>query len=202
MIRNIWAIGRNYRDHAKEMGAELPKKPLVFLKAGSTLTTLRDVPLFAGSKDIQHEVEIALRFGSTPDSNGHFLFDGAAVALDLTARDLQTEAKAGGLPWTAAKSFPHSCPISAMMGLSEEVPHFRFELEVNGEPRQKGDSRNMIFDFEMLRTYVQKNFPVEPGDLLLTGTPQGVAALKPGDKAIARLEASTSQKIRMEWIFR
>ena len=202
MIRNIWAVGRNYRDHAKEMGADLPEKPLVFLKAGSTSTTLRDVPLFTGSKDIHHEIEIALRFGSVPDSSGHLLFDGAAIALDLTARDLQSEAKAGGLPWTSAKSFPHSCPISGMMAVSGDVPHFQFELEVNGEPRQKGDTRNMIFDFETLRVYVQKNFPVEPGDLLLTGTPQGVAALKPGDTATARLESSTQQRIRMEWIFR
>lgn len=202
MIRNIWAVGRNYRDHAKEMGAAVPTKPMIFLKAGSTATVSRDVPLFTGSKDIHHEVEIALRFGSTPDANGKLLFDGAAVALDLTARDLQAEAKKGGLPWTLAKSFRHSCPISAMVAISNQVPHFKFELEVNGEKRQKGDTNDMIFDFETLRLYVQENFPVEPGDLLLTGTPEGVAALKAGDKVAAWFESSANHKVRMEWIFR
>ncbi len=202
MIRNIWAVGRNYKAHAKEMGAALPEKPMVFLKSGSSATVLRDVPLFTGSKDIHHELEIALRFGNVPDASGKLQFDGAAVCLDLTARDLQAELKKNSHPWTLAKSFRASCPISAMVAIPSEVPHFKFELAVNGETRQRGDTHDMIFDFETLRNYVFENFPVEPGDLLLTGTPEGVAALHPGDKAAAWFESSSGHKVRMEWFFR
>lgn len=216
MIRNIWAVGRNYKAHAKEMGAAVPTKPMIFLKAGSTATFQRDVPLFSASKDIHHELEIALRFGATADSEGRLTFDGAAIALDLTARDIQAELKANAHPWTLAKSFRKSCPLSSMIALpanesgastkeiqsESNVPHFKFELKVNGETRQRGDTRDMIFDFETLRRYVCDHFPVEPGDLLLTGTPEGVAALKPGDTATASCESADGHKVSMEWVFR
>ena len=190
--------------HAKEMGASVPDKPMIFLKAGSTATVLRDIPLFHGSKDIHHELEIALRFGSTPDASGRLQFDGAAIAIDLTARDIQAELKKNSHPWTLAKSFKYSCPISAFASLPAEIPHFKFELKVNGETRQSGDTHDMVFDFETLRAYVCENFPVEPGDLLLTGTPSGVAALKAGDKATAWFESVNGghQKVSMEWNFR
>lgn len=202
MIRNIWAVGRNYKAHAKEMGSAVPAKPMIFLKAGSAASQQRDIPLYSGSKDVHHELEIALRFGSTADSEGRLQFDGAAVALDLTARDIQAELKANAHPWTLAKSFKYSCPLSAMVALPSEIPHFKFELTVNGETRQKGDTHDMVFDFETLRKYVVDNFPVEPGDLLLTGTPEGVAALKPGDKASAWFKSTDNHEVRMEWVFR
>lgn len=215
MIRNIWAVGRNYKAHAKEMGTAVPTKPMIFLKAGSGATFQRDVPLFPASKDIHHELEIALRFGPTADSDGRLMFDGAAIALDLTARDIQAELKANQHPWTLAKSFRKSCPLSSMVALPLEapeisagsatvsnVPHFKFELKVNGELRQRGDTHDMIFDFETLRRYVYDHFPVEPGDLLLTGTPEGVAALKAGDTATASCESTDGHKVSMEWVFR
>lgn len=201
MIRNIWAVGRNYKAHAKEMGAAIPVKPLIFLKAGSSVTLLRDVPLYEASKDIHHELEIALRFGPTADSSGKLQFDGAAVGIDLTARDIQAELKANSHPWTLAKSFKYSCPLSAMVALPAAIPHFKFELTVNGEVRQSGDTKDMIFDFETLRKYVCENFPVEPGDLLLTGTPAGVGQLKPGDKASAWFKSDAGHEVRMEWVF-
>ena len=215
MIRNIWAVGRNYKAHAKEMGATVPSKPMIFLKAGSGATFQRDVPLFAASQDIHHEVEIALRFGAVADSDGRLTFDGAAIALDLTARDIQAELKANQHPWTLAKSFRKSCPLSSTVALpavtseasagaaaTSNVPHFKFELKVNGEVRQRGDTHDMIFDFEMLRRYVCDHFPVEPGDLLLTGTPEGVAALRAGDTAKASFESTAGHKVSMEWVFR
>lgn len=203
MIRNIWGVGRNYKAHAKEMGAPIPSKPMIFLKAGSGASFKRDIPLFHGTKDMHHELEIALRFGSVADENGHYHFDGAAVALDLTARDLQAELKKEGHPWTLAKSFKYSCPLSAMVALTgTRVPHFEFELKVNDEIRQRGSTLDMIFDFETLRKYVSKTFPVEPGDLLLTGTPEGVARLNPGDQASAWFKSDAGHEVRMEWVFR
>lgn len=202
MIRNIWAVGRNYGAHAKEMGAVVPSKPMIFLKAGSSATLKREVSLYPGSSDIHHEVEIALRFGTAVDSAGHPSFDGAALALDLTARDIQAKLKADAHPWTLAKSFKQSCPISPMIALTGLVPHFQFELAVNGEIRQIGDTHDMIFNFETLRKYVAENFPVEPGDLLLTGTPSGVGLLKAGDIATAVFKSTEGHEGHMEWVFR
>jgi acylpyruvate hydrolase len=201
MMKNIWAVGRNYAAHAKELGHSVTAKPMIFLKAGSCGAVARDIPLWRGSNDIHHEVEIALRFGNLPDLKGKLQFDGAAIALDLTARDIQTELKANSHPWTLAKSFRHSCPLSAIVSIPPMAPHFKFTLDVNGETRQRGDTRNMLFDFETLRNYVFDNFPVEPGDLLLTGTPEGVAALKPGDRANASFESTEGHKMQMQWVF-
>jgi 2-keto-4-pentenoate hydratase/2-oxohepta-3-ene-1,7-dioic acid hydratase in catechol pathway len=184
------------------MGAPVPEKPMIFLKAGSSATGTREVPLYSGSKDIHHELEIALRFSDSTDASGRLQFDAAAISLDLTARDIQTELKKNAHPWTHAKSFRFSCPISAMVSIPSEVPHFKFELAVNRSVRQRGDTQDMIFDFETLRKYVFDNFPVEPGDLLLTGTPEGVAALHPGDQASAWLESTSGHKVQMEWVFR
>jgi acylpyruvate hydrolase len=202
MIRNIWAVGRNYKAHAKEMGAAVTSKPMIFLKAGSSASLERDVPLYAGSKEIHHELEIALRFGPDLDAAGQLQFNAAAVALDLTARDIQAELKTNSHPWTLAKSFKHSCPLSAMVAITSTVPHFEFQLTVNDVLRQTGNTRDMIFDFETLRRYVCENFPVEPGDLLLTGTPSGVASLKPNDTANASFKSDAGHEVRMEWVFR
>lgn len=201
-IRNVWAVGRNYGAHAKEMGAPVPSKPLIFLKAGSTVTFEKDVTLFRGSADIHHEIEIALRFGTKTDGLGRPLFDQAALALDLTARDLQTELKRQSYPWTLAKSFRESCPMSDAIEVSDPLPHFEFELLVNGERRQRGDTTDMIFNFEQLRLYVLEAFPVASGDWLLTGTPEGVAALNPGDVATASLKSTAGQTLSAQWRFR
>ncbi len=201
-IRNVWAVGRNYGAHAKEMGSDLPSKPMIFLKAGSTVTFESDVTLYRGSADIHHEIEIALRFGKKPDANGLLEFDRVALALDLTARDLQTELKKESHPWTLAKSFRESCPMSAALEISNPPPRFEFELVVNGERRQRGDTKNMLFNFEELRVYVLAAFPVVPGDWLLTGTPEGVGPLKPGDHATAALKSATGQTLSSAWRFR
>ena len=199
MIRNIWAVGRNYQAHAKEMGAATPTKPMIFLKAGSSVVMDQKVSLFPGSNEIHHEIEIALRFGARPELH----FDAVALALDLTARDLQAELKAQGHPWTLAKSFRESCPMSSAVEFSGPVPHFEFELSVNKKIRQRGRTQDMIFDFEKLRAYVLSSFPVEPGDWLLTGTPEGVARLEKGDhaQASARAVSAAALELSGEWFF-
>lgn len=199
---NIWAVGRNYSDHAKEMGATVPSKPMIFLKAGSTALTDDSVKLWRGSNDIHHEVEIALRFGSFGRGPGGDLkFDAAALALDLTARDLQTKLKADGHPWTLAKSFIASCPMGPTIEISNEVPHFEFEFSVNGSVRQHGNTEDMVFGFEDLRRYCLECFPVQPGDWLLTGTPSGVGRLLPGDIGQAWMRSSLGHESQMHWRF-
>lgn len=227
---NIWAVGRNYSDHAKEMGSAVPSKPMIFLKAGSTVIHDESVPLWRGSQDIHHEIEIALRFSAggqsfgglgqrvsglgqsggrfvaddpNPSAHGYadLKFDAAALVLDLTARDLQAKLKADGHPWTLAKSFIASCPMGPAIEISNEVPHFEFEFSVNDSVRQHGKTQDMVFGFEQLRRYCLECFPVQPGDWLLTGTPSGVGRLVPGDKGQAWMRSSLGHESQMHWQF-
>lgn len=195
IIRNIWAIGRNYAEHAKELGNEVPTEPLIFLKAGSTaVLNSSDFTLPAWATDVHHEVELALLF------DDHLKVQKAAVALDLTERTLQAKLKAKGSPWTLAKSFTNSCPLSDFFEVKslQELQNLDLSLKVNGEVRQKGNTSQMIFSLEQQLAYVLQHFPVCPGDVLLTGTPSGVGALKRGDQLVAEVHG----KIQKQWTVR
>ena len=197
MIRNIWAVGRNYADHAKELGNEVPAQPLIFLKAGSSATVnSTEIELPHWSEEVHHEVELALKFSS------QMRIMECAVALDLTERTLQTAAKKQGLPWTLAKSFSGACPVSAFFQIKnlDYLNDLEIRLWVNGELRQEAPLSQMIFKPKQLVDYVQERFPVCAGDLLLTGTPAGVAALQEGDvvKAEIRGEITHSWKVSKE----
>lgn len=195
-VRNIWAVGRNYVEHAKELGHAVvsgdSSEPMIFLKAGTCLVepdaSFR-LPSF--SSDVHHEVEVALRFGPG------LRFTEITVALDLTARDIQTKLKTQGHPWTLAKSFQASCPIGRLQKIPDglDLGRLKFALKVNGEVRQKGHTSEMIHSAEALRHYVIERFPVIEGDLLLTGTPAGVGPLRPGD----HLEAEITGLVRASW---
>jgi len=199
MSGNIWAVGRNYQDHAKEMGltmVERPAEPMIFLKAGSsTVVPGSEIVLPSWSSEIHHEVEVALRFDEKLN------FSHLTIALDLTARDQQTKLKQLGHPWTLAKSFRHSCPLGAPVPI-EKIPNgwqgfqvLQFSLQVNGQRRQSGSPADMLFSAEELRTYLISRFPVTPGDWLLTGTPAGVGPIKAGDQ----LEAEISGVVKASW---
>ena len=193
MIQNIWAIGRNYAEHAKELGNEVPSEPLVFLKAGSCATMNSDeIHLPSWAQDVHHEIEIALRF----DDN--LQIDSACLALDLTERTKQTQLKAKGQPWTLAKSFTEACPLSSFFAIEDldDLRHVDIQLKVNGQIRQKGNTEQMIFPYEKLIDFVRQHFPVRPGDLLLTGTPSGVGPIQRGDV----LEGELVGKITHKWV--
>ncbi|WP_413575184.1 fumarylacetoacetate hydrolase family protein [Bdellovibrio sp. HCB290] len=192
MIQNIWAIGRNYVEHAKELGNEVPTEPLVFLKAGSCATVAAsEIHLPKWTTDVHHEVEIALQF----DEN--LQISSACVALDLTERTLQSKLKSKGQPWTLAKSFTEACPLSSFFPIEslDELRNIGIKLTVNGELRQNGNTSLMIFPFEEQIDYVRQHFPVVAGDLLLTGTPAGVGQIKPGDILLAEIVG----KITHQW---
>ena len=192
MIRNIWAVGRNYADHAKELGNDIPSAPLFFLKAGSCAFWSNEIPLPAWCEDVHHEVEIILYFGED------LSIVKAGLALDLTERKKQNELKAKGSPWTLAKSFSHSCPITKTIPVHslEELKSLNFELKINGETKQMGSPQDMIFDFASLVEYAKHHFPVEPGDALLTGTPAGVGPLRRGD----HVEVQLGTLIHHAWV--
>jgi 2-keto-4-pentenoate hydratase/2-oxohepta-3-ene-1,7-dioic acid hydratase in catechol pathway len=186
-IRNIWAVGRNYGAHAKELSNPVPNadsEPMIFLKAGTSIVANgENIRLPKFSNDIHHECEVAFRFGPG------LQFSEVTIALDLTARDVQNRLKQAQHPWTLAKSFRDSCPIGPLKPIKPgtDLQNLKFQLRVNGELRQSGSTSEMIHSVENLRQYIVENFPVEVGDLLLTGTPSGVAALKPGDQIDAEL---------------
>lgn len=176
MIRNIWAVGRNYSEHAAELGNTVPQQPMIFLKAGSSALFGHQFELPTWSERVDHELELAFKFDEQLQLS-HW-----ALALDLTERVQQTRLKSQGLPWTLAKSFTGSCPISDFAPVGKtNLASGRIELLVNGKSRQLGDLSQMIFPIEKLRSYVLAHFPVVEGDLLLTGTPAGVGPLSKGD---------------------
>jgi acylpyruvate hydrolase len=188
LIANIWAVGRNYADHAKELGNLVPAPagdPMVFLKAGSGALgneAIFHLPSF--TQDIHHEVEIALRF------NSQLQFSHITVSIDLTAREVQNKLKTQGHPWTLAKSFRESSLLGPIVPLTPglNLQNLDFSLKVNGELRQSGNTKDMIHNIEKLRQFIVERFPVVEGDFLMTGTPAGVSALKPGDQLEAEIK--------------
>lgn len=197
VIRNIWCVGRNYRDHAKEMNAPVPATPMIFLKAGSAASVnSTEIVLPWWAEEVHHEVEIALKLSP------YLHVVEAAVALDLTERKLQAAAKQKGEPWTLSKSFDGACPVSAffMVRKFDELADRRLRLWVNDELRQEGRTSDMIFGFEKLLEHVKTYFPICAGDLILTGTPAGVGPIRDGDTVKAEFEGEITHvwKVRQD----
>jgi fumarylpyruvate hydrolase len=193
-VRRVFCIGRNYADHAKEMGATVDRsQPVFFCKPADAVLSDGDVPYPSATADLHHEVEmvVALAAGGrdiAEDAADALIF-GYGVGLDLTRRDLQAAAKAGGLPWDSAKAFDHSAPVSALCvrADAEPGPDTLLELRVNDELRQHTRLDAMIWQVPEILAGLSRLFELKAGDLVFTGTPAGVAALQRGDRFHARL---------------
>ncbi len=190
-VRRIYCVGRNFAEHAKEMGATVDRgNPVFFMKPGDAIVPGGgDVPYPSGTRDLHHEVELVVALGR--DANGEVsvssaldLVFGYGVGLDLTRRDLQAAAKAKGLPWDTAKGFDHSAPITPIAPAADigHPARGRIWLEVNGELRQDGDIADMIWGVPEVIAELSTWFELMPGDLVFTGTPAGVGRLNPGDR--------------------
>lgn len=178
----IWCIGRNYAEHAKELGHAVPTEPIVFLKPASSLLLDGGVlRLPSDSQRVDHEVELVVAVG---------LSLMMAVGVDFTARDLQEEAKKKGLPWTSSKGRPGFAAVGNFTPLS--LPS-EFELSVDGEIRQRGGTRDMIFSVEKLIEHLDRTYGLSEGDLIFTGTPSGVAPVAPGASVEASLNGAESR---------
>ncbi len=188
--KNIWGVGRNYKDHAAEMGAPLPEKPLIFLKSGACYERTDVVTLPNFSKNIHYELELGVFIDQNLQPSQ------VALALDLTARDLQEQAKKNSQPWTLAKSFKGACPCSPSVPFKSETwwNQLNFDLHIDGSLKQKGEIKNMIFSLPEIIQFIRHHFPVQAGDLILTGTPAGVGPLQVGQNLLANLR----QEIRWE----
>lgn len=194
-VHRIYCIGRNYADHAKEMGATVDRaQPVFFCKPADAVVESGDIPYPSATTDLHHEVEmiVALAGGGRDIAVDRALDHvfGYGVGLDLTRRDLQAIAKAKSLPWDASKAFDHSAPVSALRR-ADDVRHpraARLTLSVNGTLRQRADIADMLFTVPEIIHELSKLWELVPGDLIFTGTPAGVAALVRGDRFRAELE--------------
>ena len=189
----LLCIGRNYAAHAAEMGSAVPTQPMVFLKPSTALVASGgEIVLPPQSQDVHHEVELVAVIGTggrhiaEADALGHV--SAYALGLDLTARDIQAEAKKNGHPWSVAKGFDTFAPLGPLTPAAEvgDVTDIGIRLAINGQPRQSGTTSQMIFPVATLVAYCSTIFTLEPGDLIYTGTPEGVGPVSDGD----RLEAS------------
>lgn len=195
-VRRVFCIGRNYAEHAREMGATVDTSaPMFFCKpADAVVTDGADVPYPSATSDLHHEVEmvVALKSGGT-DLNATQAASailGYGVGLDLTRRDLQAIAKAKSHPWDVAKAFDHSAPVSALRLASEASPNAdtAITLHINDTVRQQGHLGEMVHGVVDIIVALSKLFELKPGDLIFTGTPAGVAALQRGDRFHAELQ--------------
>jgi acylpyruvate hydrolase len=194
----IFGIGRNYAEHIQELGNERPEEPVIFLKPDTALLK-NNAPFYYPdfSNDIHHEVEIVIRISregkNIQEKFAHKYFDQLGLGIDFTARDLQSKAKQKGLPWAIAKGFNGSAPISEFISLDDfpDLQNINFGLQVNGEEKQKGNTKHMIYNFSYLVAYLSNFFTLKKGDLIYTGTPEGVGPVKVGDRLTAFIEHKT-----------
>src|SRR5690606_251555 len=185
----IVAIGGNYADHIAELKNEVPDEPVIFFKPDTAILRNNEPFYYPEySQDIHHEVELLVRIsreGKNIDKKfAHKYYDAIGLGIDFTARDLQAKAKAKGLPWTLAKGFNGSAPISEFLLLDqfEDLQNINFKLEVNGETRQNGNSKMMLNTFDDIIAYISRFITLKKGDIIFTGTPEGVGPVQIGDR--------------------
>lgn len=197
-VSNIFCVGRNYKEHIKELDNDTPVEPIVFLKPTSALLlTGESIVLPDYSSDVHYECELVIYIGqdaqNVTEQNALKYVGGYALGLDLTARDIQSQCKQKGLPWTKVKGFRGAACVSEFMaaGQVSDIQSKYFGLKVNGQLRQHGYTGDMIFTVARIISYLSTVYGLQAGDLIYTGTPAGVAKLQSGD----RLELLWSDKV-------
>ena len=191
----IICIGRNYLAHVKELDNALPTEPMFFMKPDTALLPAGEpFPYPDFSKEIHYETELVLRICKSgkaiDEKKASEYYDAITVGIDFTARDLQSQCKAKGHPWEIAKAFDYSAPIGEFKKISElrNPNDIAFGMKLNGEWVQQGHSRDMIFSFDRIVSHVSRFVTLKEGDIIFTGTPQGVGEVHVGDKLELLLE--------------
>lgn len=192
----IICVGRNYADHAAEMGSAPPREPVLFLKPETALLP-KNHPFHypEHTAELHYEVELVIRINRLgkhiAEQFAHKYYDRVGIGIDFTARDTQRRAKEGGLPWETAKAFDHSAPVGSRFLPIDELRDprdIRFELRQNRAVVQSGTSADMLFHFDALIAHISKYFTLKIGDLIFTGTPAGVGPVAIGDTFEAFIE--------------
>jgi len=201
-IGKILCIGRNYSEHIKELGNEHPEAPVIFIKpASSVIGEGEAIVIPPYSHDCHHEAELALLIGrrgkDIPVNRAMEHIAGYGVGIDLTLRDVQRELKEKGLPWEIAKGFDTACPLSDFVEASDvaDPQNLQIRLTVNGGIRQDGNTSAMIHRIPAIISYMSGSFTLDPGDVILTGTPAGVSRIVPGDRLVAEIPGVATLRV-------
>lgn len=191
----IICIGRNYIDHAKELNNPVPKEPVFFIKPDTALLPKRNPFVYPSfTKDLHYEVEIVLRINKIgkhiEEKFAHKYYNEIGIGVDFTARDVQQQCKEKGLPWEKAKAFDFSAPTSDFVPIKnfKDINQLNFELKVNDELKQKGNTKEMLFNFNQIVAYVSQFVTLKIGDYIYTGTPAGVGPISINDKIACFIE--------------
>lgn len=183
-IRRVYCVGRNYAAHAREMGHSGREAPFFFSKPADAVTTEAAIPFPSATEDLHHEVELVVALGPGAEPWGY------AVGLDLTRRDLQAAAKDKGRPWDMAKGFDRSAPCAPLTKAADagDLSDARIRLEIDGDTRQDGTTADMIWSVPEVIAALGELVELKAGDLIFTGTPEGVGPVRPGDRLVATVE--------------
>lgn len=201
----IICIGRNYADHISELNNERPDEPVIFLKPDTAILPKKTpfvIPEF--SKEVHHEVEVLIKICKVgkyiSPKFAHKYYDEIGLGIDFTARDLQAKLKEKGLPWEKAKAFDHSAIIGDFLPKKNysSLENINFELRSNGEVVQQGSTALMLWNIDEIISYVSQFFTLKKGDIIFTGTPKGVAAVKENDVLEGFLEGKQMFKIQIK----
>jgi 2-keto-4-pentenoate hydratase/2-oxohepta-3-ene-1,7-dioic acid hydratase in catechol pathway len=201
----IVCIGRNYADHAKELGNAVPDEPVVFMKPSSAMIH-NSKPFFipAFTNDVHYELELVYRITNNgrhiEEQFAHRYYDSVGLGIDFTARDIQQKLKAKGLPWEKAKAFDGSAAMGEYVALDSlpDPKNINFQLFKNGEEVQTGQSSHMLHDIDAIIAHVSQYFVLTVGDLIFTGTPAGVGKVEIGDHLLGKLEGKTLLDLRVK----
>jgi fumarylpyruvate hydrolase len=207
-VRRVWCVGRNYVEHAKEMGFTGREPPFFFAKPADALVVVPDghtgdMPYPAGTEDLHHEIELVVAIGrggrniAATDAGKHVY--GYAIGLDMTRRDLQMVARKAGRPWEVGKAFDASAPIGPLHKATgtEPMAAGAISLEVNGAPRQSSDVSKLIWNIGEIIEHLSALWELAPGDLIYSGTPEGVAAVVRGDLMVGRVAGLGELRVRV-----
>lgn len=204
-VGKIICLGRNYAEHARELGNPVPQEPVIFLKpATSIIRSQEAVVIPPYSNECHHEVEMAVLIGSygrnVAPEKAEQLIAGYAVALDMTLRDVQNRLKQQGLPWEIAKAFDTSCPLSDFTprGNVTNAQRLGIRLHVNDDLRQNGNTQQMILSPAQIIAHLSTIFTLEEGDIILTGTPAGVGPVHSGDRLCAEIDQLGSLEVSVQ----
>jgi fumarylpyruvate hydrolase len=207
-VRRVYCVGRNYADHAREMGDTGREPPFFFAKPADALLSVAEggegvLPYPSQTHDLHHEVELVVALGSggrdlTPEQAAAAIW-GYAIGFDMTRRDLQGAAKKAGRPWETGKGFDHSAPIGPLHPAQGQAPMAKgsITLSVNGQPRQSGDLSDMIWPVADAIAYLSTLFELKAGDLVYTGTPAGVGAVVAGDVLEGAIDGLGTLRVRI-----
>lgn len=193
-MSSIYCIGRNYAKHAKELGNDIPTRPLVFLKAPSSLRTFSPIEMPFSDEIFHYEGELVLRMGKDHQLNEVFSnesIEALAFGIDLTRRGEQSKLKEKGHPWTTSKSFLGSAIVGNFYdwSLFKDLNSIQYEFILGEELKQSGDTKDMMFDFKTIITYLNTFSPLKKGDLIFTGTPEGVGEMRKGNEFTFTIDA-------------